>query len=340
MIDVIAGAIGAFVLPAEQRTQPSEDRSRKCRSNTAIAVAQPKGRERIAEVRDRIATPDGTMNESTRSDHEIRARVRAYFSMLEGELRGRSHRHRFFARENGGDNDDGPGTAYRQIAAVLVEQGLPFHSAHRPVPHFPARLREAVAAYLRNHPELLRLMEADVDEPAGMVPDLGERGLDEIASRAPERGEIPEINAADAAGTAISGIDFLAREQRNHSLAWAGELFVIEYEIARLHEAGAGVYADAIEHVAAEQGAGGGFDIHSYDADGRDRYIKVKTTRYGRETPFFVTTNEIAMAATHREHFWLYRLFGFRESPRMYAINGSLHDRFRLEPTAYRATPR
>lgn len=294
----------------------------------------------MASVRDRPTVPTGTTDTTARSDNEIRARVRAYFSMLEGELRGRNHRHRVFARENGsGDNGDTE-TAYRQIAAVLVEQGLPFHSAYRPVPHFPAPMRDAVASYLRNHPELLRLMEADVDEPTGMVPDLGERALDEIASRAPEPGDIPEIGTDEATGTAISGIDFLAREQRNHSLAWAGELFVIQYEIARLREAGAGVYADAIEHVSAEQGAGGGFDIHSYDADGRDRYIKVKTTRYRRETPFFVTANEIAMAATHREHFWLYRVFGFRELPRLYGINGSLHDRFRLEPTAYRATPR
>jgi hypothetical protein len=292
----------------------------------------------MASIRDRLTTPIGATDETTRSDNEVRARVRSYFSMLEGELRGRNHR-RSFARESG-DDEGTTVTAYRQIAAVLVEQGLPFHRTYRPVPHFPSRMRDAVASYLRNHPELLRLMEADVDQPAGMVPDLGDRSLDEIASRAPEPGDIPEIGSGDASGPAISGIDFLAREQRNHSLAWAGELFVIQYEVARLREAGAGVYADAIEHVAAEQGAGGGFDIHSYDADGRDRYIKVKTTRYRRETPFFVTANEIAMAATHREHFWLYRVFDFREAPRLYGINGSLHDRFRLEPTAYRATPR
>jgi hypothetical protein len=152
--------------------------------------------------------------------------------MLEGELRGRNHRHRVFARDNGSGDNGGTETAYRQIAAVLVEQGLPFHSAYRPVPHFPAPMRDAVASYLRNHPELLRLMEADVDEPTGMVPDLGERALDEIASRAPEPGDIPEIGTDEATGTAISGIDFLAREQRNHSLAWAGELFVIQYELA------------------------------------------------------------------------------------------------------------
>lgn len=294
----------------------------------------------MASVRDRLTASFGATDTTAWRDSEIRARVRAYFSMLEGELRGRNHRHRAFARDSGSDDGGGTETAFRQIAAVLVEQGLPFHSTYRPVPHIPARMREAVASYLRNHPELLRLMEADVDEPAGMVPDLDGRGLDELASRAPEPGDIPEINTEDTAGTAISGIDFLAREQRNHSLAWSGELFVIQYEIARLREAGAAVYADAIEHVSAEQGAGGGFDIHSYDADGRDRYIKVKTTRYRRETPFFVTANEIAMAAIHREHFWLYRVFGFREVPRLYGVNGPLHDRFRLEPTAYRATPR
>ena len=291
----------------------------------------------MASVQDR---PTMSVGDSPRSDNQIRALVRAYFSMLEGELRGRSHRRRVFARDNGSGDKGGTETACRQIAAVLVEQGLPFLSAYRPVSYFPSRMREAVAFYLRNHPELLRLMEADVDNPSGIVPDLGARGLDEIASRAPEPGDIPEIGADSSAGTAISGIDFLAREQRNHSLAWAGELFVIQYEIERLREAGAAVYADAIEHVSAEQGAGGGFDIHSYDADGRDRYIKVKTTRYRRETPFFVSANEIAMAATHHEHFWLYRVFAFRDFPRLYAINGSLHERFRLEPTAYRATPR
>lgn len=294
----------------------------------------------MASVQDHPRTAVGSAGNSSRGDSAIRARVRAYFSMLEGELRGRNHRHRVFARNNANDDDGATETAYRQIAAVLVEQALPFHSAYRPLPQFPAHIRDAVASYIRNHPELLRLMESDVDKPAGMVPDLAGRELDEIGSRAPEPGDIPEIGADVATGTAISGIDFLAREQRNHSLAWAGELFVVQYEIARLRESGADVYADAIEHVSAEQGAGGGFDIHSYDADGRDRYIKVKTTRYRREAPFLITANEIAMAATHREHFWLYRVFGFREFPRLYGVNGSLHDRFRLEPTAYRATPR
>ncbi len=277
----------------------------------------------------------------TPTDRELRAHVRRYFSMLEGELRGRASRGGGFW----GARDDAANAqrehTHRQIAAILVEEGLPFHSRYRPLLNYSQGLRGAVEAYLRNHPELFRLMEADVDQSSGPVPEVGRRGVDTIASRAPEPGEIPEIAADSSARANVSGTDFLAREQRNRALARSGERFVVEYEIQRLRDAGAPVHADAVEHVAAEQGGAGGYDIHSYDADGGDRYIKVKTTRYRRETPFFITAKEIAMAAIHRQHFWLYRVFECRDGlPRLYAMNGPLHERFRLQPIAYRAIPR
>ena len=282
--------------------------------------------------------PDSPNHERALSDSELRAHVRDYFAMLEGELRGRGGRRRSFARTSA--DGEAAERIHRRIAAVLVEHGLPFLGRYKPLPSEAPEVRAAVAFYLRNHPELLRLMEADVDEPASMVPDLDGRSLDEVAVRAPEPGEIPALAVGTRPPVVLSGIDFFAREQRNASLAWAGELFVVRYEIARLREAGAGMYADYIEHVSAEEGAGGGFDIHSYDADGRDRYIKVKTSRYRRETPFYITANEIAMAAEHREHYWLYRVFDWRGDPRLYSVNGPLHDRFRLDPVAYRAIPR
>lgn len=291
----------------------------------------------MASVERGFARLDSETEPDAVTDAELRAHVRNYFSMLEGQLRGRARCGPALRRDA---DDRSADQAYRGIAAVLVQEGLPFHGDYRPLPSYSARLRTAVETYLRNHPELLRLMELDIDEPAGPVPEVQHRGLDEIAARAPEPGEIPEIRADGAAGLALSGSDFLAQEQRNRSLARAGELFVIQYEIRRLRDAGAPIHADAIEHVTAEQGSGGGYDIHSYDADGRDRCIKVKTTRFPRETPFFVTANEIAMAAAHPEHFWLYRVFDFRGEPRLYCVNGPLNERFRLQPTAYRASPR
>ena len=293
----------------------------------------------MASAEERLPTGDRTSAAATPTDAELRSHVRTYFSMLEGELRGRSRRRPSLARETDDGDHRQAEQSWRAIASCLIEEGLPYHSGYRPLLSYSQRLRSAVEAYLRNHPELLQLMEADVDSAVGMVPEVEPGGPDAIASRAPEPGDIPEITTDTGAPT-LSGADFLAQEQRNRSLATAGELFVIRYEMRRLREAGAGVYADAIEHVAAEQGGGGGCDIHSYDANGRDRYIKVKTTRFRRETPFFVTANEIAMAAMHREHFWLYRVFDFRDAPRLYTVNGPLNERFRLQPTAYRAVPR
>lgn len=293
----------------------------------------------MASVQERSPSGDRASGTDAATDAELRSHVRNYFSMLEGELRGRPRRRPALARGAEDADEQRAEQAYRGIAACLIEEGLPFHSACRPLLSYSRRLRDAVEAYLRNHPELLQLMESDVEGAAGMVPEVEPRNPDTIACCAPEPGEIPEITA-DAASPTLSGADFLAQEQRNRSLARAGELFVIQYEIRRLRDAGAGVYADALEHVAAEHGGGGGYDIHSYDADGRDRYIKVKTTRFRRETPFFVTAHEIAMAALHREHYWLYRVFDFRGEPRLYCINGPLNERFRLQPTAYRAVPR
>jgi hypothetical protein len=45
-----------------------------------------------------------------------------------------------------------------------------------------------------------------------------------------------------------------------------------------------------------EEGDGAGFDIASFDPDGRERFIEVKTTNGAATTPFFLTRNEMAVA--------------------------------------------
>jgi len=273
------------------------------------------------------------------SASEIRAHVRDYFTRLESELRGRGNRRSALSRGATAEDERISERTYRRIAGALVEHGLPYMSTYKPLPGGTETLDEAVASYLRNHPEALRLMEADVDGPVGIVPDLEGRSPEEVLARTPDANDIPAMATEDRLAKAVSGVDFLAREQRNTSLAWAGELFVLQYEMTRLRAEGADMYADYVEHSSAEEGTGSGYDIHSYDGDGFDRYIKVKTTRYRRETPLFVTANEIAMAAAHQQRYWLYRVFEWRQAPRIYCINGALHERFQLEPVAYRATP-
>lgn len=272
----------------------------------------------------------------------IRSAVREYFTLLQAELRGR--RWWLSARRGGllarfrGQVHDRADIRHRQISAILIGHGLPYLSASRPLPDLDPALTDAVAAYLYNHPDVLELMEQDVFRPAPAVPEVGDP--EDIVVSPPAGDELPRLEATLDRSRLLAGVDFLAREQRNRSLATAGQKFVLAFERERLRAQGLDSHADAIEHVTADDGDGPGYAIHSYGLDGSDRLIEVKTTRYGRETPFHVSAHEVAMSRRHGSRFWVYRVFSFRERPRLYMLHGALDQGTTLEPTEYRATPR
>jgi hypothetical protein len=112
----------------------------------------------------------------------------------------------------------------------------------------------------------------------------------------------------------------------------------MRYEEQRLTQLGARQLADRIEHVSKSQGDGLGYDILSFDADGKERFIEVKTTAYAAETPFFVTPNEVSFSSYQSEQFYLYRLFDFREIPRMFTLHGPIPANCRLDPTTFKAS--
>jgi len=81
-----------------------------------------------------------------------------------------------------------------------------------------------------------------------------------------------------------------------------------------------------------------GFDILSFDADGRERFIEVKTTAYDAETPFFVSPNEVDFSTENAQQYNLYRLFAFRKSPKMFNLQGPIAASCLLDPVSFRAT--
>ena len=89
--------------------------------------------------------------------------------------------------------------------------------------------------------------------------------------------------------------------------------------------------ADKVEHAAATRGDGQGFDVLSFEPDGREKLIEVKTTAFGQLTPFYVSRNELARSRTDAERYQLYRVFGFRDRPRLFAIPGAIDGACRLE---------
>ena len=108
-----------------------------------------------------------------------------------------------------------------------------------------------------------------------------------IQREPPDRGE-PALGERRSdyltPGTAAGPIDYLLREAQNRSLGDAGETLVMDYERVRLERAGKGHLARNVEQVSRTRGDHMGYDIRSYEASGRDRFIEVKTTRYGKHT--------------------------------------------------------
>lgn len=132
--------------------------------------------------------------------------------------------------------------------------------------------------------------------------------------------------------------DYLQREATNASLGWAGEQFVVGYERWRLTQLGQHQLADRVEHVSDTKGDGLGYDVLSFDPSGQERLIEVKTTTFGKETPFFVSRGELALSKQAREQFHLYRLFEFRAEPKLFDLPGQLDTHCDLDPVTYRAT--
>lgn len=269
----------------------------------------------------------------------VRAAIREYFAILETDLRGRE------AGEDDGRWRTGTGADHvarerhhRYISATLLEHGLPYVRSRPPLPGPPAGLRQAVGRYLRNHPEIFLWMETAVFRREPVRDFARENLLHVLAEPPPPHGYGAERLPPDEAS--LIGADFLAGEQRNRSLARAGERLVLEFERQRLRALGLEEHANTVEHAAAEHGDGAGYDVQSWNAGGAQIGIRVKTTRYGHETPFYVSENELAMARARGDRYWIYRVFDFSHRPRIYTVRGPLEESCGLQPTGYRATLR
>ena len=139
---------------------------------------------------------------------------------------------------------------------------------------------------------------------------------------------------------AYAVVDRAEQDARNRKLGCAGETLVLEAERQSLRAHGRDDLATQVRHIAAIEGDGAGYDILSWFPDGRRKYIEVKTTEGGADTPFFVTANEVAFSAKHAPEYYLYRVYNYNsdtKSGNYFVLEGDLRDALDLEPTSYRA---
>ncbi len=271
--------------------------------------------------------------------NEVAATVAAYLRMLTLELTGQTYNkseQRRALRQLLPDRSEGAiEFKHGNISAVMVELGYPYIRGYQPRKNFQRQaLFEEVTRQIAARPQLEEAAEKAVDLPATLpsVDQFSGIRVDppqlELKVREPDAYRPP----------AVSHRDYLAREARNRSLGLAGEELVVHYERWRLIQRGQERLADRIEHTSKVRGDGAGYDVLSFEEDGRERFIEVKTTAYAKETPFFISDGELKFANSHELDFRLYRVFEFRQAPRLFELRGRPDKHCRLDPATYRAS--
>ncbi|MES1945277.1 hypothetical protein PC39_14207 [Salinisphaera sp. PC39] len=271
---------------------------------------------------------------------EVAAVVDDYLHMLTLELSGQhyvksQHRQRLKAQLRG-RSDGAIERKHQNISAIMIELGFPYVPGYKPLSNYQSLLLEVVSRRLSMGGQLDAAAEAAAKQPATapLAPNF-----DALLTDPPTASTvgIREHAPAHKSHSHVAKRDYLALEARNRSLGKAGEELVACYEQHRLHRAGKRKLSEKVEHVAVTQGDGLGYDVLSFDTDGQERLIEVKTTAFGKDTPFFLSDNELALSKEVSDRFHLYRIFEFRRQPRMFTLMGAIDDRCRLDPISYLA---
>jgi hypothetical protein len=275
------------------------------------------------------------------SREEVEAAVADYFGMLGQELRGESYSkaehnrglQRVIGRTHGSIE-----RKHQNISAVLIDLGYPYIDGYKPLSNYQELLARVVHERLSAAAGLQEAVAATVAAEVERAPAIGDILAIVVPPPVRDR-EAGRLYERPTVRVARPQRNYLEAEARNQSLGRAGEELVVRFERERLLRAGKHGLAERIEHVARTRGDGLGYDIQSFEEDGRDRLIEVKTTRFGALTPFFATRNEVELSEERQGDYQLYRLYSFRAQPRLFTLAGSLRSTCQLEPWNYSALP-
>lgn len=273
------------------------------------------------------------------SDDELDAIVADHFAMREAELAKRPYvksHHRAALIKKIGRSEGSVEFKHQNISAVLDELEMPWIPGYKPMRNYQEAIFDAIDRYLTKHadivyeqlpPAVLHAAEASASiDTAGVfidAPVLGEK------NERPARLE-----------RLVRKFDPVERDHRNRRLGKAGEEFVFHIERKRLQDLDRADLARKIRWVSAEDGDGAGYDIFSFEPNGQERLVEVKTTNGSAKTPFFLTRNEHAVAHERAASWQLYRLHLFAQTPRIFTIKPPLEDHLHLDPQAWRASLR
>lgn len=129
-------------------------------------------------------------------------------------------------------------------------------------------------------------------------------------------------------------IDFIKKNIEDKSLGDAGEELVKNYEIAILEQKG---FTELAKNVSIRKD-GEGYDILSFNENGNEKFIEVKTTAGNEKVPFYLSINEKLFSEQNIGRYSIYRLYNFNEEKNtadFYEIY-NLDDELLFQPTEFK----
>lgn len=271
------------------------------------------------------------------SDKENDATVAAYFIMLATEISGQNYNKSEHRRELAtliGRSESAIEFKNRNISAVLKGMGEVWIKGYLPAFNFQWPLVDAVARWLARNPTwTVRIASV----PREMFNSVREFAPLWIGPPPTQRNAEPPAEI-ELMRRVASHFDAAGRDARNRSLGMAGEECVLASERATLRASGREDLADGIQWISQDVGDGAGYDILSFEPDGSERLLEVKTTNGWERTPFHISRNELEVAELRRESWHLIRLWDFSREPRAFAIRPPLSRHVELTPTSFMAS--
>lgn len=263
-------------------------------------------------------------------DEELDAIISDYFDMLAHDIAGKPYvkaRHSAALMAQIGRTHRSIEFKHQNISAVLDELGLPWIPGYIPKRNYQNAIFDAIDRYLSKHNEVLVSVPVKPQETAESSAIFVEPPQTVLSER-----PIPE-----RLKRLVRKFDPVERDHENRSLGKAGEAFVVTVERSRLIQANREDLSRRIRWVAAEDGDGAGYDVFSFDPQGRERLIEVKTTNGAARTPFFLSRNECDLANERPTDWCIYRVHLFARQPRIFTISPPLEGRIHLRPETFRA---
>jgi hypothetical protein len=264
------------------------------------------------------------------TDEELDLIVADYFSMLNDEVVGISFNkaaHNRLLRSKIDRSQASIEFKHRNVSAVLEKLGLQKIRGYWPAYNFQTAIIDAIERYLvanpaAQHPEALAM---ELSEPSqlfvGSPPTL--------SPILPMRKDIERL---------VRKFNPVERDFRNRKLGREGEELVFRFERQRLQLQDRVDLAKKVRWISQELGDGAGYDILSFDHQGNERLLEVKTTVGSDTTPFYITRNELSLSSERPDAFRLCRVFDFSTQPRMFELAPPLKSFVHLSPLSYEAS--